>query len=266
MTQESPDRDNKKRGMVIAGVVIAALLMGTIAGYVVSGGFGSQEATAPTNPTGTTIPSVTTTTISDDSSVLMTAVEDTHVDSSEPNAVHAGESSLKIENDPDEMISVLIRFLVEGVPEGAEVSQAVLRLTVETPSPSSVQVSTVGGPWDASTLFFDAPPVGELVGEILPGRLEDEVVEVEVTSVITGNGIHDFYLTTEGEDRAEFESIESGGTAPTLEVAWDGLLLIPPSTSSGSPGVTTSTVLPEARGSLSLGSVTPLLHQPFVSP
>jgi hypothetical protein len=236
------DEDHSGRpsrtALYIGLAVLGAVLVGIGVGFLVSrSGGGEATATTTVAPTTTTTAIPTTTLDPNANSLEVTASEDTHVDAAEPGVGHGAESTLKIENDPPEVSQALIRFEVAGIPEGADVSQAVLRLTVERESEAQIEVRLVAGSWDDSTTWADAPVATEVVGTILPGTPEGSVVEADISAAVDGNGIVEIFLTTESDDSSEFGSADSS-SPPRLAVAWNGVTLVSPPPEASAPTTT----------------------------
>lgn len=228
-------RTRQSTALVVLGLA-ALLLLGTALGFLLGGNDGEAGQTTVAPPlTSTTVSPVTstsapvvsttsttpasTTTITAEEQFVFAVSEDTVVDSDDPNAVLGAGEVLDIEQDaPQDERRALLRFNVEGLPPGAAVAQALLRLTLVESSSAVGLVNTVGGPWDELTTTWEtAPPIGDPVAP-LPGAAEGSQVDVDVTSVVTGDGQFDFYLTLSSPDGLDFASRESPSGAPALMV------------------------------------------------
>lgn len=228
--------------LVVAGAL--ALVVGVGAGILASQGFFEAAPSTTTTTlapiTTTTVPQVTTTTVppsttttslqEPENQAVFDVLEDTLVDSDDPEDVFGAVSVLEIEQDESEIKRALIRFEVVGVPEGESVSSATLQLFQLEDSDMGGSVSFVEGPWDeAETTWLTAPPVGEVIAP-LPVDADDGFIDIDVTGAVTGNGTFDFYVTTPFDDSFEFAAKESG-RGSSLIVVW------------GEAGATTDTVL-----------------------
>ena len=207
------------------------LLVGAIVGFLVArddtpptttlAAVPETTTTVQTTTTPTTVPSTTTTTAGPPLSeqIIITASEDTMVESDSPDTHFGDAPLLEIEQDGVDIRRALIGFDVTEIPEGGTVARATLQLLQIDSSEEGALVSFVDGEWtEAETTWSTAPPVGAPITP-LAGGLEGTVVELDVTSAVTENGKVDFYLSTESDDGLDFESRE--GTAqspPTLVI------------------------------------------------
>ncbi|MGH8951422.1 MAG: DUF7594 domain-containing protein [Acidimicrobiia bacterium] len=207
---------------------MAVLLVGAIIGFLVSRDDTPPTTTAApvtTTTTTTTAPTTTSTTIATTTSstepepsgeqIILTAVEDTVVDNEAPDTNFGDAPVLEIEQDGTDTRRALIGFDVTEIPEGGAVASASLALFQIDASEEGALVSFVDGEWtETETTWNTAPPVGAPITP-LAGGLGAAVVEVDVTSAVTGNGRVSFYLSTESDDGLDFDARE-GTTPPAL--------------------------------------------------
>lgn len=249
-TTEEPGRDWRTPTLIGLGIVVA-ILLGTIVGYVVSGGLDDGDTaaaatsttaanTTPTDPPTTVDPGSPTTTpgatpstvappgseIPPDTSVpgeiTFTATEDTYTDTTELDEVNGFEPILALENDPPELKLALVRFVITDIDDPGAITSATLKLFVVTPADQAVTVHDVDGDWnEETTTAGNAPLLGDLVATMDPGAGEGVIAEVDVTSALTGNGVLDFYLATGSDNSTEFFSLE-GDVPPRLTVVLGG--------------------------------------------
>ena len=228
----SEQKSTSSRQNIIIAVlaVLLVVFVGVLIGLVVGGGTEpdptvvvappSTTTTAPP-PTTTTTPAPTTTTTTAEEppaveEVVFDVIEDTVVDSGDPQQNFGTSQVLEIEREGDDNRWALVRFEVSGLPEDRPVLSATLRLFQLGPSDDPGLVSLVAGPWtEGETSWSTAPPLGSPVAP-LPGGAEGVMVEVDVSSVVTGDGVYDFYLTTTSEDGLDYASRESTFGGPTL--------------------------------------------------
>ena len=215
----------------IAIAVLAVLLVvfaGVLIGLVAGGGSEPEPTlvVAPTStttipPSTTTAPRPTTTTTAAEDpppveELVFEAVEDTVIDSDDPQQILGTSQVLEVEREGEDSRWALVRFEVSGLPEGRPVLSATLRLFQLGPSDDPGLVSLVAGPWSENeTSWATAPPLGDPVAP-LPGGAEGVLVEVDVSPVVTGDGVYDFYLTTTSEDGLDYASRESTFGGPAL--------------------------------------------------
>ncbi len=223
--------------MLVALAVAVTLMVGLIIGFLVSGG--QEQAAAPTSTAASTVPPepdpVPTLPPGTSGEFVLPAREDTYVNSESPGELKGGDEALEVEDDPPEIKQALVRFEVAGVPADQPIRRALLRLFVLEESDSAVTVHLVAGDWsETDTTWANAPAVGEMVASFVPSA-EGSLVEVDVTSAVSGPGRVDFYLTTASDDSAEFASREAAANGPALVVVWGDAEL---HERSGSVGVT----------------------------
>ncbi|MFB9542564.1 CBM96 family carbohydrate-binding protein [Micromonospora sagamiensis] len=143
----------------------------------------------------------------------VTPVADAWVDSMEPATNHGTGGYLKVDGLP--VAVAYLRFDVRGADPDPS---ALLRFHVETASSTGVEVRAVGDePWQETTLtYHDAPPVGTVVGS--SGPVEAGTwVSVDVSALVSGDGLVTFALTT-GNDTAVRITSREGTAKPELLV------------------------------------------------
>jgi acid phosphatase type 7 len=213
----------------MAGVVV--LLVGVVAGLLVADGDTAPTTTAApittttttqaTTTTSTTLAPIATTTLPPEPSVeqiTVIASGDTVVDNQSPDTNFGSEPTLEIEQEEADIRRALIGFDVTEIPEGRTVAGVTLQIFQIDASEEGALVSFVDGEWsETETTWSSAPPVGAPITP-LAGGAGAAVVEVDVTSAVTGNGRASFYLTTESDDGLDFESREGGQSPPTLVI------------------------------------------------
>ena len=179
--------------------------------------------TTTTLPTTTTVPPTTTTSSgSAEGGIVLTAVEDTWIDSDELVTPMGTSPILETEQDGTDLKRALIGFEVTDIPEGATIASATLHLAVLDGSEQGGSISLVDGPWtEAETTWASAPPIGAQVAPLV-APINGTVVEVDVTRAVTGNGRADFYITTESEDGIDVASRENPQSPPTLVITLAG--------------------------------------------
>jgi len=243
---EGEDAKDWRTPVVIGLAVVVTVLAGIIIGYVVSGGLdddagaavgatttvpANPQTTVPGAPTATTLPptvpppTVAPTGGAPDTSIegqiTFPASEDTYTDSTEPSEINGFEPRLALENDPPELKLGLVRFSVADIPDGETVVRALLKLSLVSPPDQQVSVYLVDGAWaEMETSAGNAPLLGASVATIPAGGTVGQVVEVDVTAAVPGNGTVDFYLATGSDNTIEFASKESE-SPPRLTVIWN---------------------------------------------
>ena len=146
-------------------------------------------------------------------------VQDTYVKSGQ-RGPHGRATTLQADNWPA-MKLALIRFQVTGIPSGAPVSSATLRLFVADPSRTAGTVRAVNGTWsETTTTWTNAPAVGAKIGDLRGPARKGYWTEANVTSAVSGNGQVNFYISTAAADGVDYKSREAGTNPPTLNVVW----------------------------------------------
>ena len=79
-----------------------------------------------------------------------TATEDTYVKESSPSSSYGQRSSLEADNAPS-VKRILLRFNVSGIPAGATVTSATVRLYVTSASVQAGALHEVSGAWRSRT-------------------------------------------------------------------------------------------------------------------
>jgi len=169
-------------------------------------------------PTPTQIPSPTPSS----GMLIVNPSEDTFIHSSNTSANYGARAFFGADGAPT--IQSLLRFDVMGIPPGATISSATLRLYVSNSSNTSGALEQVSGSWsEATTTWDNAPAVGDFIADLSNPATAGAWSEADITQVISGDGTYDFYLTSSSSDSVTFNSREAGSNLPTLtvEYSWD---------------------------------------------
>ncbi len=144
-----------------------------------------------------------TTTAGTSATATFTATEDTFLKDSRADRVYGQYVTLQADNYPS-VKRILVRFRVSGIPRGASVISATLRMFVVDPSGETGEVHAVGGGWsEAATTWSSAPAVGVKIADITDPAQVGTWREADVTAAVTGNGDVDFYIVTPHNDGVE---------------------------------------------------------------
>jgi hypothetical protein len=149
---------------------------------------------------------------------------DAFVVAAAPDSRFGADTHLIVKGDGSSM-EVFLRFQVSGI-QGATVRGAKLRFTVDS---SSSAGSVSGGQvyavpdvdWDEMMLSYNTRPViSETVldsaGPVSPG----EILEFDVTPVVTGDGVYSFAILSAVADAVVYRSREAVGGNPQLIVSF----------------------------------------------
>lgn len=204
----------------------------------------SPTATTPATATATSTPpktptSTPTATPAPGGTVSFAPVADAHVRAAEPDR-NFGTSSLRTDGSP--IINSYLKFDVRGL--SSTPSKATLRIYATSANSIGFAVAGVADTsWQESTITWrNAPVIGApvtLTGAIAAGTW----VEVDVTSLIKGNGLVTLAMTSASPTATAFVSREStvdppvlvvqtgsGGPAPTPTATPSPTATLPPST------------------------------------
>ena len=110
-----------------------------------------------------------------------------------------------------------LRFVVNDI--SGTVTNATLRLYPTSSSATGYQVKRVGDQtWEEGTITYaNAPAVGALIGS--SGNFASgNWTSVNVTSLVTGNGVYDLVLTTTSGSNMNFNSRDASGNRPQLVI------------------------------------------------
>jgi hypothetical protein len=148
---------------------------------------------------------------------------DTYVNSLHPDAANGATPQLRVNGHPRRSKWVYLRFSVAGIPDGAKVTRATLRLLArDNAAGATVAVYHVGrDDWNEKTLAWrgrpapDATPLDAEKG-VAAGRWN----EWDVTAGVAGNGEHSFSLGRIEAVNADIDwgSRESAAGTPELVV------------------------------------------------
>jgi parallel beta-helix repeat protein len=139
------------------------------------------------------------------------AVADSWVDAASPGQNNGGQPYVRVDGSP--LRRAFLRFNVQGL---SGPTPAVLKFFAESGSHAGVEVHTVADTtWGESTITYaNQPALGPVVGAT--GSFPSGTwLSVNLTGVITGNGLYSFALTTPDDTAVKITSRE-GANAPVL--------------------------------------------------
>ena len=145
-----------------------------------------------------------------------------------PNQTNGKSKKLLIRNTGggDES-QVFVKFDLSAVPAGADISQAVLRLWVDTiKNPGSITLHEVLAPWEEDTLSAASPPAISGAFATIPiPHDQNSFVTIDLTTVVQGwltnpSTNHGLALVPESNDpvRVELDSKEDVATSHPMEL------------------------------------------------
>jgi Calcineurin-like phosphoesterase len=141
--------------------------------------------------------------------------EDATVRSDQPTANFGTDTTLRIDGSP--VIRSYVRLPVTGLTE--PINSAILQVFSSSSSTSGTALvvkAVSDNTWSESTITFNnAPPVGALLGST--PLTAGSYASVDVSSVVTGNGVYSFALETTGTSSKTLSSRE-GANPPRLVI------------------------------------------------
>jgi hypothetical protein len=177
------------------------------------------------------------------------------VSQSNASTSYASTSSFSIVGGSTSAKQAFIRFTVGGLPAGAVVQAAKLRLFVTNDSTSGGVINQITNTTWAESINWNSQPLidGAQLAVLGPVAL-NSTVEINLAGAVTGNGSYSFAIslpTTNGNtlgyaskeantisQRPQLIVTTAGGTAPTLTNTPTNL---PSGTATGTPAASTST-------------------------
>ena len=167
-----------------AGIAYTAMLTGTItdvAGNALATPNFWTFSTAATQPPATTF--------------TFGPVADTYVSQASPSSSYATSSTFSAVDSSSSAKQIYIRFTVSGLPAGAAVSSAKLRLYVTNDSTSGGIVQSVSNTTWLEALTWDSKPaIDGPVRATFGAVAVNTTVEIELGAAITGNGSYSFVI------------------------------------------------------------------------
>ena len=146
--------------------------------------------------------------------VTFTPVADTYVTSSSPNTNYGSRTTLQVDGSPTQI--AYLRFNVTGL--SGPVQSARLRLEVTNASSFGGTIYSISNnSWGESTVTFNTRPVIDgpalaALGKVAVG----DIVELDVTAAIPGNGTYSFAMDSNNSNGADYRSREAVTNPPVL--------------------------------------------------
>jgi acid phosphatase type 7 len=175
----------------------------------------AASATSTTSPTATST-STQTPTPAAGASYTFGPSADTYASQASPASSYGGTSSFSVVGGSSSAKQAFICFTVGGLPAGASVGSAVLRLVVTNDSTSGGIFNSVSDTtWNENITWNTKPPVNSGQLASLGAVALNAVVEVDLTSAIAGNGAYCFAISLPGTNTNTlgYASRESSTTA-----------------------------------------------------
>ena len=144
-------------------------------------------------------------------------VADTFVEANAPTRSNGAAPTLEVDDRP--VKHILLKFTVSGVGSSG-ISRAALRLYSVDRAPTGGDVYAVPDPnWDEAATWGSAPAEGPTPIASLGKVVAFQWYEVDVTSLVSGDGTYSLKLTSTSSNGADFVSKEgTAGLGPQLAV------------------------------------------------
>ena len=158
-------------------------------------------------------------------------IDDASITQHSPNRNYGSASTLFVNGSPSE--DFLLKFVVTGV-NGGTVASATLRLyNVDASNQGGDLHRVADNAWSESTVTWKNAPAGDTavigsLGVVTTGTWS----EVDLTSLVTGDGVYSLRITSPSSDEAVYSSKE-GTAAPQLVIS-----VRPPPTPTDTPTAT----------------------------
>lgn len=143
------------------------------------------------------------------------ASADTYIRADYPNSSYGSASTVQVDGSPQKRI--LLRFTVSGVGSKT-VQSAKLRLYAVDPSDQGGVVHrTTGGAWSETTTWNNQPGTASGSVASFGSVLANSWYQVDVSSVVTGDGTYDLIIDSPSSNGADYVSTEgTAGSGPRL--------------------------------------------------
>ena len=173
----------------------------------------AYNPSTPAGPLPVTIPTASTLTFIADADASLYAAN--------PNTNYG--AALKLETDNSPVKNFLVHFTVSGVGTST-VTGATLRLTCSDPSPRGGDVTLAAStPWTEGTVTWANAPAAGATAASIAAVVSGTTYQVDLSSIIQGDGAYTLRITTPNADGADYVSREGAiGSRPQLTITTAG--------------------------------------------
>ena len=197
-----------------SGMAAPQLIVQSGAGAAASGPL-TQSGTPPAAPeTATALPTATATATPTGTLYSLIPVADAYVSSDNPLVNRGSAKVLRVDLSPE--VHSYLRFNVVGLQ--APVVHATLRVYANSNSKTGFEVHAVTDvQWSEKAInFMNAPPYAPAIAAASGPLTADAWTDVDVTSLVTGNGAYSLALVGVGPTALSLASRETGPHSPQL--------------------------------------------------
>ena len=164
---------------------------------------------------GTSLPAATPTQSSTSGTLTFTPAADAYVTSAIPNTNYGGSQQIRFDANP--IVNGYLTFNIQGL--GAPVASVKLRIYANSSSSSGLKAYAVPDvSWvERNITYNNAPALGNQIGSL--GAFRGSTwIEIDVTALVTGNGVVSLALTGKNSTAVSLASRETGARAPQLVI------------------------------------------------
>jgi hypothetical protein len=143
-------------------------------------------------------------------------VADSYVNSASPTTNYGTATTFRVDGSPD--VHSYLRFDVSGV--SGTISRAVLRIYANSSGTAGIQAwSIADNTWSETAINYNnAPPLPALPASSSGAFGTGVWVELDVTSLVTGNSTVSFAVTTPGATAISLASRNASANQPVLVI------------------------------------------------
>jgi hypothetical protein len=148
--------------------------------------------------------------------------EDSYVDSAQPTTNFGSAVTMLIRSNTATQRG-LLRFNLSAIPANAQISSAILKLSVSSDGSSVAgNVNAVIGSWAETTVTYSiAPQIGALIAALPNPASPNSSISVDLTSYIIGKSIADLYIISPNGDGVRYYTHEKSiAKSPQLIITW----------------------------------------------
>jgi hypothetical protein len=200
------------------------------------------QPTATITPTQTSTLTVSPTPTTSDNTYTFTPIADSYVNASSTSTNYGASTSLRVDGSP--FVNSYLRFNLSGL--SGTVTKATLRIYANSASNSGIQAHGVSDTtWGEKTITYANAPAMSGVVSTSAAVKANSWVEMDVTSLVSTNGLLSLAASTSSGTAISLTSRESGANAPQLVVITTAVPTPTPSATTVTPTQTaTATPIP----------------------
>lgn len=151
------------------------------------------------------------------STLLFSPIDDATIEADSPTSNFGSKSKIEVDDRPEQQF--LLKFSVSGIGN-RQVQSAILRLYVANASDFGGDFYKVSdNNWSQQTVTWNnAPPADSTCIASLGSVARDNWVEIDVTSLITGDGTYSLRAISTSRNGAGYKAMDAGANSPELLV------------------------------------------------